>query len=290
MYCGLRKIDWKPLYQIHDSTEASNHFQEKVYEVMLKTVPQKKTSSTFRYPVWFTKEIIKCIRKKEKCRQKLKKEGNDFKLREKYGMLRASSKKLIRKSYREYVENVEKEMKSEPQKFWKYVNTKRKDNSAATTLQYGEKNYSENGDIANVFAEYFSSVYSSKYLNAQNTSHKKEVSNDNMIVIKSLTQSDVEAAMRELKPKRGMGPDGIPPYVYKACREILVAPLTHVYGIILETKQYPRSWTISKVTPIPKGNATQDVMNYRPIAIPPVPAKIFESTMFRKLHISANST
>ena len=74
----------------------------KIDEVMLDTIPERKADNKSIYPVWFTRDVIKMIKEKEKCRQKLKKTKNP-QLWEKYSELRAKSKKLIPVSYRRHV-------------------------------------------------------------------------------------------------------------------------------------------------------------------------------------------
>ena len=282
LYKGIKDIDWEPLYKIMSSDEAAEYLNDKMYGAVRGAVPIKKIRSgnTHKYPIWFNKNVIKMIRAKERCRRKLRKNETQ-ELQAQYRRMRAMSKKMIKEAYREYVKSTEYRINTEPQKFWIYVNSKRKDVGTTTIMKHANREYSHPEDIANAFAEYFSSVYVKKQPLANLKGNTRNV---NIVSLRRFFESEIETAMIKLKPKRGVGPDGIPPYIYKACKELLVAPLTHVCNTILKTKVYPRSWTVSKVTPIPKGLATSDVQNYRPIAIPPVPAKIFESAIFLALY------
>jgi len=44
-----------------------------------------------------------------------------------------------------------------------------------------------------------------------------------------VTESDVDQAIRKMKAKRSLGPDGIPAYIYKGLREKVTAPLADVH-------------------------------------------------------------
>jgi hypothetical protein len=79
----------------------------------------------------------------------------------------------------------------------------------------------------------------------------------------SLTEvSRIKYLNKKLKPKRGVASDGIFTHIYKACGELFVELLTYVFNTVLETSEYPSSWTISKVIPVPKSKAVQYVSNY----------------------------
>lgn len=45
-------------------------------------------------------------------------------------------------------------------------------------------------------------------------------------------EAGVRAAIRRMKPKRGQGPDGVPAYICKACKDLLAEPLTHIFNVI----------------------------------------------------------
>lgn len=87
-----------------------------------------------------------------------------------------------------------------------------------------------------------------------------------------------------MKPKKSLGPDGIPQYIYKACADFVAAPLVYIINLILDTRTFPRLWTLSAATPVPKPGDTRDITNYRPIANISVPNKIFEKVVFLDLY------
>lgn len=80
----------------------------------------------------------------------------------------------------------------------------------------------------------------------------------------------------------------LPTFIYTACREFLVRPLTHISRFTLYTGMFLGLWKISKTTPIPKDSIFIAVWNHRPIIILPVPAKIFE-TVLRQIYKQINA-
>ena len=105
-----------------------------------------------------------------------------------------------------------------------------------------------------------------------------------MVTLGRFDMCGVEMALKKRKLKRGLGPDGIPAYIYKACNEFLALPLTHISKVVVQTSMYLRSWTVSKVVPIPKEASTTHIADHRPMAMQPIPSKIFEMVVFSILY------
>lgn len=263
MYEGLKHIDWTDSYTINDSDNASEYFHTKLVEVMKKNVLERKKKKTERkyptYPSWFSVTITNIKTIKEKYRSRLKRR-NTPDLLNTYQDLRKKSKKLIREAYRQHVQEIEKKMKYDPNSFWKHINTKRADSNTPTIMRYLDQTIADPMTITEAFATHFSSVFGKRLTLADELS--LSTCSSQKVVVKSISESDVSAAMACLKPKRSTGLDGIPQYVYRASRELLAKPLTYVYNVILRTNYVPRRYLLSKVTPISKENETQDISNH----------------------------
>lgn len=94
---------------------------------------------------------------------------------------------------------------------------------------------------------------------------------------------DTLKLISEIKPSKSAGWDGIPPFLLKACANIIAEPLTHVINMSLQTGSFPDSLKHSSITPIfKKGNPT-DIENYRPISILPAFSKVFEKAALKPL-------
>lgn len=62
-----------------------------------------------------------------------------------------------------------------------------------------------------------------------------------------------------------------------------MSPLTHVINLCIEYSIYPEIWKITKIVPVPKNENQDEIKNHRPVALQPIPAKIFESVVHRQL-------
>ena len=52
---------------------------------------------------------------------------------------------------------------------------------------------------------------------------------------------------------------------------------THLLNMSLRQAKFPDAWKIATVIPIYKGGNSEDVTNYRPISLLPIPGKILET-------------
>ncbi|GBN17747.1 hypothetical protein AVEN_167372-1 [Araneus ventricosus] len=73
--------------------------------------------------------------------------------------LRSSVEYNIQKDYNTYLRHTENNLISDPKKFWSYF--KNENINTPDSLFYNNVCYENDGDIANAFADYFSSVFKS---------------------------------------------------------------------------------------------------------------------------------
>lgn len=72
--------------------------------------------------------------------------------------------------------------------------------------------------------------------------------------------------------------------VLKELSEERIRCLTHLYNAILRTSHFPPQWKVAQVTMILKpGKPADDVKSYRPISLLPIPSKVFETLLLKRL-------
>lgn len=91
-------------------------------------------------------------------------------------------------------------------------------------------------------------------------------------------------ALARLPAKRSVGPDGIPPFLFKDCRFVLLDPLLHMFNACLAAATFPDRWKLTRVVPVPKGRGGPNPSDYRPVAVLSTPAKVFESAIHHCLY------
>ena len=97
-----------------------------------------------------------------------------------------------------------------------------------------------------------------------------------------ITVSIVERMFSTIKSNKAMGPDGIPSVLYQKGSIYLAGPFAHIFNLSIQERTFPEVWKHSHVCPIPK-TTPPDIENLRPIALLPVPAKVFERLILRSV-------
>ncbi|GBN62517.1 hypothetical protein AVEN_168194-1 [Araneus ventricosus] len=131
--------------------------------VFARTVPLKR-AITKKFPFWYSVETRRLLRRKEIVRRLLLRHRNPVFIDE-FRSLRTSVKFCIKRDYGNYLHPIEKDLISEPKKFWSHFKKDKNNNHLPDKLYYNDKCFTSDIDIANAYADYFCSVFkpSSEY-------------------------------------------------------------------------------------------------------------------------------
>lgn len=262
MYDMILSHDWNYL-NIGDIDKACGLFYKDINHIISLCTPTYKNFKR-HYPPWFTAHIISLIRHKSHLHHKFKKHNTESH-RQEYRQLRTTIKHEIKLSYSNYIQNIEYDIKTEPTKFWSFIQSKKNKPRIPGAMFCEEQCYTDSQSIVNSFANFFSSVY---HESSELSSQSDILSLSGLhIKIKSITEDDIIKASKKLKNKMTSGIDNIPSFLVKDCIHVLAQPLSQLFNTILATNTYPDIWKTSKICPIFKSGDPKLITNYRPIAI-----------------------
>lgn len=288
LYEMLRDCNWDTLTSFMNVDDAVDYFYLKFYEILDICVPKYNNSPNRNkktFSPWFTQEIKQVLKQKEYFRKR--KSESLFNLN-KYKELRATLKSKIQHAYTEYVKDIENNISTDPNIFWNFVNAKQQKRASDSQFLINDEHTTDKKVIAEGFAEYFSSVFdqdqSTYDINIIKNIAGNLHNNQNYLHISKISIKDLENAFKKLKPKRSAGPDGIPCYIFKACKEILIYPLLIIFQKSLELGVFPKKFKSTRVTPIHKKDDKTIVNNYRPISLLNCIAKLYEFVLYDKIY------
>lgn len=286
LYYLFENQDWSYLYLIPDVDLALEYFYETVFSIMRQCIPFKRKMKK-SYPPWFSHEIIKAIRKKERLHQKYKDSGlrSDY---DQFSEIRAKIKRDLKEAYRVYSEN----SCNNSQEFWKFVKSKKKNQGNCCVMEHNGAKLESKKEICEAFKDHFKSVYLPNHpsFNINEILNEPVSENMEMLNIDCVTEEEVMIAIKKLKPKKSRGFDGLPAFIFKGCSNSFKKPLSYIFNLILKTSTFPSKWKVAKVLPIPKsGMNKRKISGYRPISILSVPNKLFELILTHKIlnHVKA---
>ena len=168
------------------------------------------------------------------------KSGTDY---AKYVKERNICTKLLKKTRREHEKNIAKNSKSNPKRFWKYLQERTKSNTGTGTLKSEDGTLaSKDADKAETLNQFFSRVFTRE--NTSNLPNVGDCMYSDGVSISDIRVTDraVKYKLQSLKPDKAQGPDAIPPRILKeACYE-LASPLKTLFNESLETGNLLAHW------------------------------------------------
>lgn len=279
LYDALLNVDWSPLEDVSDINIACDIFYRLLYAVLDRFVPRFKNQQNRQYPPWFSQEIRKDIR----CKERYFKRYRKFKAQADlihYRRLRLIIKKKIITAYNTYIQQTEINIKTDSRKFWTFVKAKKGTSCLPGVITTDNALITDPQLIANAFGDYFSSVFSAP-LQQQALNSVLPLLDVRMSLI---TENEIDIAIRKLKNKSTCGIDNIPSFLVKDCRIVFIRPLFYLYNLIFSSSTYPDVWKVARITAIHKSGDPCLLNNYRPISILCCFSKVFELLLFEQIY------
>lgn len=273
LYNTLLSHDWSSLYSESSVDAAVDRLNDVIIKAINLAVPIGRVSK-HKYPAWFSSRLKTYINKKNYFHRRYKQFKTDC-FYDKFSFYRKLVKSTLKSDRSRWLNSVDENLKSHPQQFWKYVSQYRKKNSDATHLNIDGVLLHNPLDIAESFSEHFRSVYNSSSP-CPGTFTTVNYCAD-ILPIASISASEVQNAIKRLRPTKSVGLDGIPSFIIKGCAEILIPVLQFIFNLSLSQNVFPKSWKQAVIVPVFKKGQASSVQNYRPIAILNTFSKIFES-------------
>ena len=98
-----------------------------------------------------------------------------------------------------------------------------------------------------------------------------------------ITEKDILAIIKSLDPNKSHGWDNISIKMIKMCGESLALPLKMIFEAALNDGVFPDDWKKGNIVPVHKKDLKTMLINYRPISLLPIFAKIFEKIIFTSM-------
>ena len=272
----LNDIRWNDEFKGKNIDGCVEFFNCTLNRIIDEHIPLLDNKGT-QFPPWFNRDLIDLIITKKAAHCKWKCSDDDIDKIE-FKRLRSKCVYLSRKLYREYIENINSELRYNSKPFWKLVNSTRKNPNKLPNEMYFDNLKSNNlQESANLFSEFFSSVYTKS-----DSSDLNFLSHDDTEPF-SLSLLQVHTTFLEFESSVNAGPDSIPQFFISSCWDSLKHVILFLFNISLSTGCFPSQWKLAHLVPIFKKGDKNNVENYRPISILSFLSKLFESVVSKYL-------
>ena len=276
----IQNLNWEVLLnECNNIDDMVKNFYSKIRNILEMHVTKKHSKNyKNKYPVWYSYNLKKRLKEKNKYRILFKKYGNPLDEIE-FKILRDTCQHLIDFDYKKYIKSVELNININPKYFYSYIKNLRGnkcDYPALMTLD--DCHYTDGEDICNQFANYFSRQCV-EYDNSLNnvSSFDSGINNNSSLSTINISENEILSKLKSLDIKKGPGPDNIPPIFIRRTASTLVKPLYIIYCKSIKDGKFPTYWKKTRIVAVFKNGDKKCIENYRPISILSVFAKIFES-------------
>lgn len=270
----LNNIHWENLLQNTNINVAIELFYKNLFNIIGKHSPKIHPKSN-EFPKWYSQNLIQLIKDKEKYFKLKKLHSTNTTFNQLFINKRKEVKREKRKCLLSYESNVENMIRTNPKSFFAYTKSLHKSNQLPTVMKYGNEISQNMKQTADLFAKYFSSVYT----DTQNNTNWHCNGNCNNYFY--ISNEEIASVINELDTNKIVSPDGIPPIFFKNTINNIIKPLGLLFNLSLSQMCYPDKWKISFISPIYKSGDSSNIENYRPISILCTAAKILDKLIHK---------
>ena len=283
----INNIDWENELRGKNTEESWKILENVVKESIERNIPMQKVGKTFKKK-WMTKETMNVVKEKHKAYKKYRKlKTNESK--DDYNRAKQKAIYATKKARTDFETRTADNIKENPKEFYSYVNNKTTVRSEIAVLK------NRNGELAilphekaDMLNNYFASVFTKEDTDNIPEPEPQVVQSSLSTII--VTEQMVRDRLKEQKPGKSAGPDGIHSKVVVETQEQLVRPLTMILNKSLKEGVVPNSWKEAEVVPIFKKGKRDDPCNYRPVSLTSICGKIMEKIVRKEIvdHLERN--
>ena len=276
----LKNENWDDLFLINDPNLAWNFLIEKIRKCLDDMCPKKNFNINKYKEKWMNRDLMELIIDKDKAIKKAKKSGNilDFQIAKR---LKNETGKLISNAKKTYLENEFENAKGDPKKFWKNIysiipKAKMENNK---DIIYLKNELDENIKIQNsaeFINEFFINIGPKLAKNIGEKWSYFDNEQVNRINKLNIDKGKIYALISEIDISKSSGIDYVSSRCLKDALLVLQTQIMYIMETSINTCIFPEKWKIATVVPLFKGGKKEDVSNYRPVSLLPVPGKILE--------------
>jgi len=259
-----------------------------IHETMMLFIPRIQIHSK-QYPKWFTRDLrhqLKCLHTLRRKNKRSPTAHNANRLSHAEDLFQENVA-AAKSSYETSL--ITNYVNSSNPAIYRYIRTFTKSASIPPTIHFESTTASSDASRANLFNQYFYSVFTAPSTTPHPPSASLHPNTLNSLVF---TEDEVYSVLSQLDPNKATGIDTISPKILKYCAFTLTRPLCHLFNRSLASGIIPQEWKIHLVVPVYKTADRSSVKNYRPISLLSNTSKVLESLIYSKIigHVLDNIT
>jgi len=224
--------------------------QAELLNILDTHVPSKMTS-TRRNQSWFNTQTKRVTRRKARAHKKARRTNKEHDW-SRYRRLRSEAQRICRQAYNKHISDLIGSDPSSNKRLGALVKSLKADQLGVSPLKEGGLLHSDPQAKANIMNKQFASVFTDEGdiplpdLGEPKTPKMKPI---------NVTCAGVAKLLRNLKPHKATGPDGIPARLLRETAEQIAPAVTLLFQASLDQGKVPSLWKAAHVVPIFKKGA-----------------------------------
>ena len=278
-----------------DVNKKFTDFFEKLNQCVERHAPLKKVSAKkikLESKPWITPTIEKLIRYRNRLFRKKKKQPNNQNNNRLYKLFRNRVNNEIKKSKKHFYNDYFEQHSNDSKKTWEgiksIININKVKFPQISQIKVNGNIVNNQKDIVEELNNFFVNVGPNIEKEIPKNPKIKpqdflKSRNSVNFIIAHISNEEILDIIKDLDNK-SVGPQSIPVKLLKLIPDLIIVPLCEIIHLSFTTGIFPDALKISKVIPIHKGGASDDLNNYRPISLLSIFDKIIEKMMHHRLY------
>ncbi|XP_055590807.1 uncharacterized protein LOC129742888 [Uranotaenia lowii] len=226
----LLNTNWQILFEGLNIDVAVSTFYDHLWDVLHIHTPPKRLPRHQPYKLpWWNSELRRSRNLVRKARKRYLRDRTDQN-KSMLSRLEIAYSTLRNAVFNQYISNIERNVKQDPSTFWKYINSRRLTNCIPSSMTLQGRTSENIKESADLFADFFSSVYSPVTPDCNNVYFDTLPSYDIILPQPVFSEQEVLKVLNSLDPSKGSGPDGIPTSLVVKIAASLVTPLCMIFN------------------------------------------------------------
>ena len=286
----------------------NQNYKETIRKIIDELVPLKEKHLRNNDAMFMNKLLRKAIMKRSRLLNRYRRK-KDTSSRLAYKKQRNFCVKLLRKSKKDFYNNLDVKYITDNKLFWKTVkrcfSDKTKKNRNITLVRE-DKIISEDKELATAFNDHFCNIVEEQNIEVtldQDLEHTpvfnairkykdhpsiimimKNMKTDTSFKFEHVSIRDIEIEIENIDTSKAFQNDDIPSKIIKQNWDIFSRIIHNQFNNSLKTSVFPEELKNADVIPVFKKGSRNDIENYRPVSILPNISKIFERCIYKQLY------
>ena len=285
----LASHDWTEFLNGNDIDTLCIEFYHTVFLAIYKYTPVVLVKTPANdYCTWISPATLLLIKQKNKAysRWRISRLDSDLTIMKN---LRIILKRSLTSAYYSYLNNIQCQLNSDPNKFWQFIKAKNKSDGFPNDLELNGVSSDDPLTIANLFASFFQSVYVSdrdhRDLNFERKFDYIPMNPSYLFNDLSFSDRDILDGLNNLELNFNSGPDGLSSGFLRKCAVPLHHIICKLFNVSMCTGSFPSLWKLSHIIPIFKSGRKNKIVNYRGISLQSALPKVFDALVCDRLYV-----